>query len=483
MEVNGERLEPFKPPFSVLELIRNTVAPEELPVIHSYLGESTIEYCKDLRNEMETLLEIWRDIGDRTEMPTVSKPISNPLPDPPIMREMLKKEIQILVKGVQDRHTVSGDQTLKEEKDVLKYVVQSQHLQQNFERPSTPIRHYTSETSYTTSPVKLKHVRSNINVKDIDKVASILKEAIQKECAALEHDIEFLQKCVEEEHDLVTSPPSTPMQEPSLNKLREVRKLLENQVLPDPVVINRQQGFGNSFSGKMSNSVIAKLPTPPSPTRSKLKPLPSLQPNMQGSLQKHRSAPSSPLQQRPSSVKPTSAGRYTTLRTVSAMSHSQNYDPEPIECWAEPSWTEQMSQSLPSTADSGVCSRPATCDLVALQDRMRVLELKSGRKSAEPETVSQPTTCDDGYATASSMDFNAPMKPSVSERKITSVPVKDRLRPTPGVSALGDQDIKLLKPRPPPVKVQTINRRNINIHRFNKKAIMTTDDRKIGARS
>uniref|UniRef100_F7BM33 Coiled-coil domain-containing protein 24 n=1 Tax=Ciona intestinalis TaxID=7719 RepID=F7BM33_CIOIN len=227
MEVNGERLEPFKPPFSVLELIRNTVAPEELPVIHSYLGESTIEYCKDLRNEMETLLEIWRDIGDRTEMPTVSKPLSNPLPDPPIMREMLKKEIQILVKGVQDRHTVSGDQTLNENIFENNFIL---HFSYFSERPSTPIRHYTSETSYTTSPVKLKHVRSNINVKDIDKVALILKEAIQKECAALEHDIEFLQKCVEEEHDLVASPPATPMQEPSLNKLREVRKLLENQV-------------------------------------------------------------------------------------------------------------------------------------------------------------------------------------------------------------------------------------------------------------
>uniref|UniRef100_H2YZ75 Uncharacterized protein n=1 Tax=Ciona savignyi TaxID=51511 RepID=H2YZ75_CIOSA len=232
MEINGERLEPFKPPFSVLELIKNTVAPEELSVVHSYLGESTVEYCTDLRNELETLLEIWKEVGERTEMPTVSKPLtSNPLPDPPLIREMLTKEIQILVKGIQEKNNLNCEQSLYEEQDVLNYVINSHHTQHNYDRPVTPVRKVNCETSYTTSPVKLKHVRRNINAVDIDNVASILKEAMQKECKALEHDIEFLQKCIEEEHDLVASRPATPMQEPSITKLKEVKKLLETQIL------------------------------------------------------------------------------------------------------------------------------------------------------------------------------------------------------------------------------------------------------------
>ena len=61
------------------------------------------------------------------------------------------------------------------------------------ERPGTPLRRFDPENLYTTSPVKLKHVRRNINAIDIDAVADILRDAIQKECKALECDIEFLQ--------------------------------------------------------------------------------------------------------------------------------------------------------------------------------------------------------------------------------------------------------------------------------------------------
>ena len=49
--------------------------------------------------QLEILLDIWREVGERIEPPTVTKNLVNSLlPDPPQLKEMLTKEIQLLVK-------------------------------------------------------------------------------------------------------------------------------------------------------------------------------------------------------------------------------------------------------------------------------------------------------------------------------------------------------------------------------------------------
>lgn len=50
--VNVQRLEPYKPPFSVWKLVESIVPVKELPIVKSYVGESLIDYCTDLRNEV-----------------------------------------------------------------------------------------------------------------------------------------------------------------------------------------------------------------------------------------------------------------------------------------------------------------------------------------------------------------------------------------------------------------------------------------------
>jgi len=53
--INVQKFEPYKAPFSVWKLIETLVPPKELPMIKSYVGESSIEYCIDLRNEVSKL--------------------------------------------------------------------------------------------------------------------------------------------------------------------------------------------------------------------------------------------------------------------------------------------------------------------------------------------------------------------------------------------------------------------------------------------
>jgi len=50
--VNGIKLQPYEPPFSAVGVIQSCVPQAQLPLVFSCLGESSIEYCRDLRQEV-----------------------------------------------------------------------------------------------------------------------------------------------------------------------------------------------------------------------------------------------------------------------------------------------------------------------------------------------------------------------------------------------------------------------------------------------
>nr|CAB3260933.1 uncharacterized protein LOC100176344 [Phallusia mammillata] len=404
---NAEKLEPYKPPFSVVFLIESIVSREELHLVRSYLGESSIEYCNDLRQELDMLLEIWKEVGEQTEPPTVTKSIDNlTMFDPPNAREMLTMQIKLLAKGVHERNGTNRPLSFtKNDEKLIKYAIVATNNTDSVERPLTPMRKNDPEHSYHTSPVKLKQIQRSINAQDIDKVADLIRDAIQNECKALEYDIKFLQKCVEEEHDIVRDRPTSPIHEPPLSKLREVCRTLESQVLSDTTKIPpKETKTSKRPSSTKSNIGIQReiLPSPPSPSKMKQKTPPSpnkvrLKPidasnhlNHEQGLVQH-SAPSSPLlgksclPMRPSSHRVTNFERESMLLDRAS----------PTECWVEPSWTKGMSSSVPGSPDSGVSSRPPTRDLVTIHSRMQNWE-----KQTEGDAQG-----DLGYNTSSSSDF------------------------------------------------------------------------------
>ncbi len=116
--------EPYEPPESLWQLIKSIANEKELDVIKSILGQSVIETSIDLHNEIDTLLEIWRDYRNETMVSlnqikqNINKTSTN-LPEPPNIRDTLKKEIRFFVTQMREVY--------KEEDKFCRQIVANNH--------------------------------------------------------------------------------------------------------------------------------------------------------------------------------------------------------------------------------------------------------------------------------------------------------------------------------------------------------------------
>jgi hypothetical protein len=100
------KYQPYEPPESLWQLIKSIANQNELDVIKSIIGESIIETTLDLHNEIDTLLEIWRDYRNETmtSLNQIKQSSNKNLPEPPNIRETLKKEIKLFVKQMREQY-------------------------------------------------------------------------------------------------------------------------------------------------------------------------------------------------------------------------------------------------------------------------------------------------------------------------------------------------------------------------------------------
>jgi hypothetical protein len=100
------KYEPYEPPESLWQLIKSIANQNELDVIKSIIGESLVETTLDLHNEIDTLLEIWRDYRNETmtSLNQLKQSSNKNLPEPPNIRETLKKEIKFFVKQMREQY-------------------------------------------------------------------------------------------------------------------------------------------------------------------------------------------------------------------------------------------------------------------------------------------------------------------------------------------------------------------------------------------
>ncbi len=98
----------YAPPESLWHFIKASAEEKELDAIKSRIGESLIETNIDLHNEVDNLLEIWRDFREETSMKlNRSSHLKNSyssLPEPPNIRETIKKEITFFVKQMREQY-------------------------------------------------------------------------------------------------------------------------------------------------------------------------------------------------------------------------------------------------------------------------------------------------------------------------------------------------------------------------------------------
>lgn len=99
----------YEPPESLWQFIRSLADSKELDVLKRIIGESLVETSLDLHNEVDTLLEIWRDYRNET-MISLDKLRRDRLPaatqsklaEPANIRDTLKNEIRLYVNQLRE---------------------------------------------------------------------------------------------------------------------------------------------------------------------------------------------------------------------------------------------------------------------------------------------------------------------------------------------------------------------------------------------
>ncbi|XP_078353739.1 coiled-coil domain-containing protein 24-like isoform X2 [Oculina patagonica] len=255
------RLEAFENRPSLWKLIEEIVPESERLEIKEALGEDLVDETLDLQNEASTLLEIWQDYREETDKEERDQALQrhlNKLPEPPMIRENLKKEIKMFVEMLQQKAREEGRNSAsvlsKEESNVVNYVFESTaRPSSSSSRPSTahssrdgrqtPMRATpSSDGSRCTSSLSdhLDSMNDKLNALEIDRITDHLRQLLLEEKEGLLGDIAFLQDCLMEESDYRDQVTSSVEQEPSLKDLRDLGTKLEKELLHNVTPVAKQ---------------------------------------------------------------------------------------------------------------------------------------------------------------------------------------------------------------------------------------------------
>lgn len=257
------RLEAFEIRPSLWRLIEDLVVESERLEIKEALGEDLVDETLDLQNEASTLLEIWQDYREETEKEEKEQALKrhlSRLPEPPMIRENLKKEIKMFVEMLNQKAKEEGRNTTsilsKEESTIVEYAfdsIKATRPSSSSSRPSTahssrdgrqtPMRATpSSDGSRCTSSLSdhLDSMNDKLNALEIDRITDHLRQLLQEEKEELLGDITFLQDCLMEESDYRDNITSTPKPEPSLRDLRDLGTKLEKELLQNDTPVAKQ---------------------------------------------------------------------------------------------------------------------------------------------------------------------------------------------------------------------------------------------------
>eukprot|EP01135_Chromosphaera_perkinsii_P009623 Nk52_evm73s1810 gene=Nk52_evmTU73s1810 len=237
--------------------------------IKSIIGRSLIEENEQMHMEVETLYDIWKEYSEETNGLEIDAE-QQIFPEPPLMRERLVAEIDFFLKNLgEQKGSLAGNmqECLKDQcgtnkkKKIISYILASP--EGTLSRPSSSIgRASESSTSRPDSSCSfigrvgereededlhklcagIEKMKTNINVFQIDSVKEKLVAAFKEEQTLLLKDIDFIQKCIDDEMMYRTSVENRSlMEKPSLSELREFGTELERQFLDSKVLKGSQK--------------------------------------------------------------------------------------------------------------------------------------------------------------------------------------------------------------------------------------------------
>ncbi|XP_029473678.1 coiled-coil domain-containing protein 24 isoform X2 [Rhinatrema bivittatum] len=236
----GEALEP---PLSLWKMVEEHVPASERPEIKKILGEAAIDLSLELHAEVDTLLELWRELrrgtfsADQQLVPR-GRPV---LADPPVIKDMLKEEIRLLLLSVQQKaHSEGRD----EDKAIAKYNSKVVHFVMGSSRPGSRMCRPRSVIG--------KHGGEDVPSRVCTAShGSDERSVLEEECQSLKRRSAFLLSCLEEEKHYSEE---LMVPAPSLTELKEERRVIERDLQLNPSALGFVQALKTALPRSSATS-------------------------------------------------------------------------------------------------------------------------------------------------------------------------------------------------------------------------------------
>lgn len=240
-------LQGYNPPISLWQLVEQHVPKHEQDEIKNLLGESMVDQSLELHQEIDVLLEIWRDYRDETNDNQRVK-----LPEPPGLRDRLIQEINFFVENIREKAKNNGvnPERLLEAKhnaEIIDYAMDTARSGSRCRsRPGTARSRDGSETPMIMTPTgsdrmsaastlseEIDSMNDKLNFLQFDEVVQDLRCTLEEETRTLLKDIKFLQDCLDDEATYRAEVQGTFSREPTIADLQQERSKMEKSLLVD----------------------------------------------------------------------------------------------------------------------------------------------------------------------------------------------------------------------------------------------------------
>ncbi|XP_005101822.1 coiled-coil domain-containing protein 24 isoform X2 [Aplysia californica] len=275
-------MQAYSPPPSLWGLVEQHVCSNEREELKGMLGVSLVDQSLELHDEVNMLLDIWREMRDEEENNATAR---RGLPEPPNQRERLIQEICFFVDSVKEKAKRKGfdpDHIFKKHNSsVLDYAKEQSrpgssagHSSRSSDGRETPLMVVSPDRLSAAYELEdgIEAVNKQLNYLDFDRVCENLRKTLEDEVNQLLRDIQFLQGCLDcqaDVRDCIT--PRNTSREPTLTELREERSQLEKDLLSSDVIaptpaVNKPL-FNNTHSPTSKVALSSATPSRIAPLR------------------------------------------------------------------------------------------------------------------------------------------------------------------------------------------------------------------------
>ncbi|XP_060087663.1 coiled-coil domain-containing protein 24 [Heteronotia binoei] len=223
--------QPLQPVPSLWRMLEEQVAPSERLEMKTILGNDTVERSLELHAEVQTLLEFYQEMQlDHSKLErSPSQAAGSLLSAPPHLKELMREEIRLLLRGLQQKALQEGrDQDCAISKYSPHVVTFALKGDAGTGQPSSG-----SNALIRLLPPRtisdLGLLCNKLNINHISEVAFRLRTLLEEECCALEKCISHLQCQLEKAHYQAAQLLET-TQEPTMAELQEEKHVMERDL-------------------------------------------------------------------------------------------------------------------------------------------------------------------------------------------------------------------------------------------------------------